>query len=207
MQVRPAGAMLECLRPSTPTILINREPVRTVTGSRCDIELLGEADVVCSLLADRMGLSLALADAELPTPLAVSELRRAAKRPRAADPVEDPDASSIEDENPASLDPVTSPTEDSDALELSADVLLRPPDAVPERRQSARIAARPAPPPMSLADRLRSCTAKLREALRAAREEVSNMACVPKSSNSSIVVEPGSDELAYRTVIRLATAP
>ncbi|KAA0159175.1 hypothetical protein FNF28_05969 [Cafeteria roenbergensis] len=54
MRVRPAGGMLECLRPGVPAILVNAEDLRTVSKGAFDLTLRGQSDVVCAALAGRI---------------------------------------------------------------------------------------------------------------------------------------------------------
>lgn len=54
MRVRPAGGMLECLRPGVPAILVNAEDLRTVSKGAFDLTLRGQSDVVCAALARRI---------------------------------------------------------------------------------------------------------------------------------------------------------
>jgi NAD-dependent SIR2 family protein deacetylase len=54
MRVRPAGGMLEGLRRDVPCLLINAEPVKTVTGGMFDLSLIGQCDVICAALAQKL---------------------------------------------------------------------------------------------------------------------------------------------------------
>ena len=86
MRVRPAGAMLEGLRRDTPAILINAEPLRTVSKGVFDLTLMGQSDVVCAALASRLGQGFSSA-VDLRLRLASEEAAQVAStpsRPRSA---------------------------------------------------------------------------------------------------------------------------
>lgn len=237
MRVRPAGAMLEGLRPGVPALLINAEPLRTASKGAFDLTLVGQCDVICAALAARVkGLAADIdghRTAALVPPAAASSsstssaaswadrtLRLSgaagALQPTAWSllhpsglPSSAPASDTIETTAPAALAAAASASAAVPAGTDAADVGSRLPAApgAPRRRSGRQ---RSAAPPKSAAVALAEASIRLSAALATARAEVAAKAAVINRASDAATATAeldASQDAAMGCVVKIQLPP